>query len=149
MTTHIKYAGSWREAEGIYIKHNGAWRTCTNVYVRSSGVWREVFTSMALPTSVTVNNIVNNASDYNPASNVSGVATAVPTPSDDGSYNYAWTWVSGHTLSVTGSGASRTFDDYLSDGDSRYSVYKCTVSNARGSVSYNFSITLSYTDLGS
>ena len=139
--------GAEKAAERMEVTVGNAQKRVVRVEAWNGSAWK-VAQSFAPPITLNVAPFsVSGTGDSNGTIQItSGIATATPT-GGTAPYTYAWTKVSGDTMTVTNStSASTAFRASVGPGDSRSATYRCTVTDKNGlSAQDTVSITLTNT----
>ena len=123
-----------KDAERAGVIVNNVEKRVARIEEYNGSAWKLV-QSFAPPMSLSVTPSVTGA--YNGTSGgiisiTSTTATATPV-GGTGPFTYAWTKVSGDTLTVTNpTNASTAFRASIGPGDSRFATYRCTVTDSLG-----------------
>ena len=136
-----------KDVERMEVTVGGAQKRVVRLEAWNGSAWK-VVQSFAPPISLNVApSSVSGTGDSHAAILItSSTATATPT-GGTAPYTYAWTKVSGDTLTVTNpTNASTAFRASIGPGDSRGATYRCTVTDKNGLTAQDtVSITLTNT----
>lgn len=134
MTSHVNIAGVWKDVTDVSVNIGGAWKVVAGAWIKEGNAWRLFFGSgvaaSTLNAAMQAGTVSGSRSDA--GSVTSAAAVLLPTGGTP-PYTYAWTKISGDTLTVTSpTAASSTFSSTLTDGQTKSAVYRCTVTDSAG-----------------
>lgn len=125
--------GATKDAESAQVTVGNAQKRVVRIDAWNGSAWK-LAQSFASPLSLTVSpsEVTGAESSLSPVLVTSGTAYATPA-GGTAPYTYAWTKVSGDTLTVTSpSRAFTAFQATLSANDLSNAVYRCTVTDKNG-----------------
>lgn len=150
-----KSGSSMVDVSTVKRRSGSSWVNVQTVKRRSGSSWVTVWTAYTAPTASVPSSVSGASSGTSSSGSVSASATC-SVSNGQAPYTYAWQHVSGTTFTVSnGSSATATFSSTIGASPgvttTQSGVYRCKVTDAKGTVVYsnNCTVKLSYTDTSS